>query len=53
MATSDLGLLKKYELKFDLDDKMNKLLLENEDEADKFLNSWKKIFSKKNVSSRK
>ena len=46
MATSDLGLSKKYELKFDLDDKMNKLLLENEDEANKFLNSWKKIFSK-------
>ena len=47
MATSDLGLSKKYELKFDLDNKMNKLLLENEEEAEKFLNSWTKIFSKK------
>ena len=47
MATSDLGLSKIYELKFDLDNKMNKLLLENEEEAEKFLNSWKKIFSKK------
>ena len=47
MATSDLGLSKIYELKFDLDNKMNKLLLENEEEDEKFLNSWKKIFSKK------
>ena len=46
MLTSGLGLLKKYELKFDLDNKMNELLLENEEEAEKFLNSWKKIFSK-------
>ena len=53
MATSDLGLSKIYKLKFDLDNKMNKLLLENEEEDEKFLNSWKKIFSKKNVSSRK
>ena len=53
MATSGLGLLKKYELKFDLDNKMNELLLENEEEAEKFLNSWKKIFSKRNVYTRK
>ena len=33
MATSDLGLSKIYKLKFDLDNKMNKLLLENKEEA--------------------
>ena len=37
MATSDLGLSKIYKLKFDL---------ENEEEVEKFLNSWKKYFQK-------
>ena len=46
-ATSEVGLSKKYELKFDLDETKSKLLLENEEEAEKYLNSWRKILSKK------
>lgn len=45
-ATSDLGMSKKYELKFDLGDSKNELLLSNEEEAEKFLNNWRKILSK-------
>ena len=45
-ATSEVGLSKKYELKFDLDETKSKLLLENEEEAEKYLNSWRKILSK-------
>lgn len=45
-ATSEVGLSEKYELKFDLDETKSKLLLENEEEAEKFLNSWRKILSK-------
>ena len=45
-ATSEVGLSKKYELTFDLDETKSKLLLENEDEAKKYLNSWRKILSK-------
>lgn len=37
---------KKYELKFDLGDSKNELLLSNEEEAEKFLNNWRKILSK-------
>ena len=45
-ATSEVGLSKKYELTFNLDETKSKLLLENEEEAEKFLNSWRKILSK-------
>ena len=45
-ATSDIGMSKKYELKFDLNKRQNELLLSNEEEAEKFLNNWKKILSK-------
>lgn len=46
MATSEIGLSEKYELKFDFDEKKNQTLLEDEEEAEKFLSSWKKILSK-------
>lgn len=45
-ATSEVGLSKKYEIQFDVDEAKSKLLLENEEEAEKYLNSWKKILSK-------
>ena len=45
-ATSDLGMSKKYELKFDLGHNKNELLLSNEEEAEKFLNNWRKILPK-------
>jgi uncharacterized ubiquitin-like protein YukD len=45
-ATSEVGLSKKYEIQFDVDEAKSKLLLENEEEAEKYLNSWRKIISK-------
>ena len=45
-ATSEVGLSKKYEIQFDVDEAKSKLLLENEEEAEKYLNSWRKILSK-------
>ena len=45
-ATSEVGLSKKYEIQFDVDEEKSKLLLENEEEAEKYLNSWRKILSK-------
>ena len=45
-ATSEIGMSEKYELKFDLNERQNELLLSNEEEAEKFLNSWKEIISK-------
>lgn len=45
-ATSEVGLSKKYELKFDVDENKSKILLENEKD------SWRKILAK-NVSSRR
>jgi len=45
-ATSEVGMSEKYELKFDLNEKQNELLLSNEEEAEKFLNKWKQIISK-------
>ena len=45
-ATSEIGMSEKYELKFDLNETQNELLLSNEEEAEKFLNSWKEIISK-------
>ena len=45
-ASSEVGMSKKYELKFDLDKSQSDLLLSNEEEAEKFLNNWKKILSK-------
>ena len=45
-ASSEIGMSKKYEMKFDLSQSQNELLLSNEEEAEKFLNKWKKILSK-------
>lgn len=46
-ATSEVGLSKKYELRFDVDENKSKTLLENEEEAETYLNSWRKILAKK------
>ena len=41
-----IGMSEKYELKFDLNESQNELILSNEEEVAKLQNSWKQIISK-------